>query len=184
MTDTSGWEGVVVHGPRLTVRRAIEADVPALTAMLQEPEVARWWDPVDEAGVRELVQARQPDTTFAVEADEGVMGILLCYEEPTEHYRHASLDISLHPDFHGQGYGREALGLVIDHLIDQRGHHRITIDPAASNARAIRCYRSLGFRPVGILREYERDLASKTGWRDGLLMDLLADERRAMRSGS
>src|SRR5689334_20441148 len=108
--------------------------------MLGEPEVARWWDPVDERSVRELVDTGDADTTFAVEADGRVMGIVLCYEEPEPHYRHASLDISLHPGFHDQGYGREALELVVAHLIEQRGHHRITIDPAASNARAIRCY--------------------------------------------
>jgi RimJ/RimL family protein N-acetyltransferase len=32
-----------------------------------------------------------------------------------------------------------------------------------------------GFRPVGILRRYERD-ADGVGWHDGLLMDLLAEE--------
>jgi aminoglycoside 6'-N-acetyltransferase len=168
---------VVLHGPRLDLRVATPDDVPALTAMLREPEVARWWDPVDEASVRELVETGKDDTTMAVEADGRVMGILLCYEEPEQHYRHASLDISLHPDFHDKGYGREALGLVIDHLIGERGHHRITIDPAAANARAIRAYEAVGFRPVGILREYERDPDSRTGWRDGLLMDLLASER-------
>lgn len=63
------------------------------------------------------------------------------------------------------------------HLIEERGHHRITIDPAASNAAAIRTYSKVGFRTVGILREYERD-ADGGRWRDGLLMDLLARELR------
>ena len=49
------------------------------------------------------------------------------------------------------------------------------IDPSADNAAAIRCYEKVGFRPVGIMRAYERD-HDGTGWHDGLLMDLLADE--------
>lgn len=48
------------------------------------------------------------------------------------------------------------------------------IDPAADNTAAIRCYRKVGFRPVGIMRRYER---GKDGtWHDNLLMELLADE--------
>ena len=65
--------------------------------------------------------------------------------------------------------------MVVDHLVAERGHHRITIDPAVDNEVAIRCYRALGFRPVGVLREYET-LPDGTR-RDGLLMDLLAAER-------
>jgi aminoglycoside 6'-N-acetyltransferase len=60
-------------------------------------------------------------------------------------------------------------------LIDDRGHHRITIDPAASNAAAIRAYEKAGFRPVGIMRRYERNVGAE-GWHDGLLMELIAGE--------
>ena len=60
-------------------------------------------------------------------------------------------------------------------LIDERGHHRITIDPAATNAAAIRAYEKVGFRRVGVMRSYERD-ADGRDWHDGLLMELLAGE--------
>jgi aminoglycoside 6'-N-acetyltransferase len=69
----------------------------------------------------------------------------------------------------------------VRHLIEDRGHHRLTIDPAAANERAIRCYAGVGFRPVGVLRQYERD--DDGGWHDGLLMDLLAADWRASRTG-
>ena len=59
------------------------------------------------------------------------------------------------------------------HFVD-RGHHRFTIDPAAGNERAIRCYAAVGFKPVGLMREYER--VDSGPWHDGLLMDLLAHE--------
>lgn len=64
---------------------------------------------------------------------------------------------------------------VARHLVHDRGHHRLVIDPAADNEPAIRCYAAVGFRPVGIMRRYERD-ADGAGWHDGLLMDLLAEE--------
>ena len=61
------------------------------------------------------------------------------------------------------------------HLIDDRGHHRITIDPATANAAAIRAYEKVGFRPVGVMRRHERDVDGD-GWHDSLLMELLAGD--------
>ena len=66
--------------------------------------------------------------------------------------------------------------MLARYLIDVRGHHRLTIDPAASNARAIRSYESIGFRRVGVMRAYER--GPDGTWHDGLLLDLLAGELR------
>ena len=43
----------------------------------------------------------------------------------------------------------------------------------AANAAAIRAYEKAGFRPVGVMRRYERDTGGG-GWHDGLLMELLA----------
>jgi aminoglycoside 6'-N-acetyltransferase len=58
--------------------------------------------------------------------------------------------------------------------VEERGHHRLTIDPAADNERAIHAYEKVGFRRVGVMREYWRDAGGV--WRDGLLLDLLARE--------
>jgi aminoglycoside 6'-N-acetyltransferase len=93
-------------------------------------------------------------------------------------YRHASLDIALAGAHQGQRIGPEAMRLAIEHMIDVRGHHRFTLDPAAANERAIRAYERLGFKPVGLMRRYER--GPDGTWHDGLLMDLLAEEYVAM----
>jgi aminoglycoside 6'-N-acetyltransferase len=55
-----------------------------------------------------------------------------------------------------------------------RGHHRLTIDPAADNQAAIRAYKKIGFISVGVMRSYER--GPNGTWHDGLLMEMLADE--------
>ena len=70
-------------------------------------------------------------------------------------YRHGGLDIFLAPKFQDRGLGKEVLRLGAKWLIEERGHHRLIIDPAASNARAIAAYESIGFKPVGIMRRYE-----------------------------
>jgi aminoglycoside 6'-N-acetyltransferase len=89
-------------------------------------------------------------------------------------YRYAGIDLFLASDRHGQGLGSDAVRTLARFLFDERGHHRLSIDPAAQNERAIRAYEAVGFRRVGIMREYER--GPDGNWRDGLLMDLLAGE--------
>lgn len=86
------------------------------------------------------------------------------------------MDLFLTTRRQGEGLGPEALRLLARYLIEERGHHRIVIDPAAGNERAIKAYERVGFRPVGVMRQYER--GADGTWHDGLLMDLLADELR------
>ena len=162
----------VLHGPRVTLRPVREDDASALLALLTEPSVARWWHQWDAARVQRDLIEQDEEHVNVIEVEGAIAGLLLVYEEPDE-YKHAALDVSLGTAHQGQGLGPEALRLVITHLIEERGHHRFTIDPAADNDNAIRAYAKLGFRPVGVLRRYER---GAEGWHDGLLMDLLADE--------
>jgi len=86
-----------------------------------------------------------------------------------------AFDIVLATRFHGRGLGAEVLRTAIRRMI-AKGHHRFTIDPTVSNVAAIKSYASVGFRPVGVLRESERDPQDPSRWRDALLMDLLAPE--------
>lgn len=164
----------VMRGERVVLRPATEDDLGAILAMLEEPEVARWWGDYDADRVRRDHLEDEESETYVIEADDGFAGVLLIYEEPVPEYRHVALDISLRTALHDQGLGREALRLAVDRLAAERGHHRFTIDPAADNARAIRCYEAAGFRPVGTLRRYWRDPGGE--WRDGLLMDLVVED--------
>jgi aminoglycoside 6'-N-acetyltransferase len=164
-----------LRGERVLLRPATEADVPALVAILREPSVARWWGDRVDADLHEAL-ADADTTVWVVLDDEDVIGMVQAWEETDPMYRHAGIDISLHPGWHGRGLGADTVRTVARHLFEDRGHHRITIDPAAHNARAIRTYERVGFRPVGVLREYE--CAANGTWHDGLLMDMLAGELR------
>jgi aminoglycoside 6'-N-acetyltransferase len=159
-----------IRGPRVTLRAARPDDADALAVILAEPEVACWWGRYDAGRVRREIGEVN---TYVIVVGGATAGWLHVSEENEPDYRHASLDIALTTRLHGQGLGRETLRLVIDHLVAS-GHHRFTIDPACANERAIRSYTAVGFKPVGVLRDYERGLDGR--WHDGLLMDLLADE--------
>ncbi len=162
---------VELRGERLLLRPATEEDVETIARILAEPAVTRWWGTYDAERVREDLPG-----SFVIVIDGTVQGWLLVNEETDPDYRHVAFDISLATAFQGEGYGPEALRTAIRHFA-AAGHHRFTIDPAAHNEHAISAYRSLGFKPVGLMRQYERGLAGT--WHDGLLMDLLADELEA-----
>ena len=151
------------------------AHVPELRRILRTPQVrARWGEADAEPGW----PLDDPEVTcFAVLVDDEVRGMIQYGEEEDPEYRSASLDLFLDPTVHGRGVGRDTVRTLSRYLIEERGHHRLVIDPAVDNKAAIRCYESVGFRPVGVMRNYERD-TDGNGWHDGLLMDLLADELR------
>jgi aminoglycoside 6'-N-acetyltransferase len=153
----------------ILLRPLSERDVPELLRIHSTPEVRRWWDAPDE---RFPFEDDPESTRLTIEVDGRVAGLVQYSEEPEPKYRHASIDVFLDPVFHGHGIGTEAVRRVARHLLDERGHHRITIDPAVDNAAAIRAYEKVGFRPVGVMRGYERD-ADRRGWHDGLLMELV-----------
>jgi len=151
-------------------------DVDAVVALLGIPEVERWWNRWDADRVRRELLDDDEATYFAIDHDGRLVGVIGFYEEDDPDYRHAGMDIAVHPDMFGTGVALDALRTVSRMLIEERDHHRLIIDPNAANARAIAAYRKLGFRDVGVMRRYERNLEGE--WTDSLLMDLLAGELR------
>jgi aminoglycoside 6'-N-acetyltransferase len=131
----------------------------------------RWWF---EPESRDAILGDGDSAKLVIDADGEVAGLIQYHEEDDPLYRHASIDVFVSERFQGRGLGTEAVRLVARHLFEERGHHRITIDPAADNARAIRAYEKVGFRRVGVMRRYER--GPDGTFHDGLLMDLLRDE--------
>ncbi len=154
-------------GTRVVLVPVTAEHVPELRRILSTPEVrARWRDEGASPGwpFDDLSAAR-----FAVLLEQAVRGMAQYSEEDDPDYRHASIDVFLDPVVHGRGVGRDAVATLARYLAYERSHHRLVIDPAADNEPAIRCYAAVGFRPVGILRRYERD-ADGAGWHAGLLM--------------
>jgi RimJ/RimL family protein N-acetyltransferase len=153
----------------LELRPLAAGDEQELLRIHRTPEVASWWDQPEEGFPWD-----EPDSTrFTILVDGRIAGLIQYWEEQEPRYRHAGVDLFLDPALHGRGVGTEAVTRLVDHLISERGHHRITIDPALANAAAIRCYEKAGFRPVGVMRRAERD-AGGEGWHDCLLMELVS----------
>ena len=164
-----------LQGEHVSLRPATIQDIPSLAAIRATPEVFRWWRGGDDMASEVATDLADTEAqTFAVIRDGHVVGAIQWSAENEPDYRHASIDIYLDPSVHGRGMGTDAVRTLARHLVADLGFHRLVIDPAADNAAAIACYAKVGFRPIGVMRKYER--GSDGTWHDGLLMDMLAEE--------
>lgn len=164
-----------LHGTLVTLRSAAPDDVATLAEIRLKPEVRARWRGGDDMRAEVESDLAEPDVrTYVIEYENSVVGAIQWGAESEPDYRHASIDIYLDPSVHGRGLAPDAIRALATHIFGHHGHHRITIDPAADNAAAIRAYEKVGFKPVGIMRAYER--GADGTWHDGLLMDLLAEE--------
>jgi aminoglycoside 6'-N-acetyltransferase len=166
----------MLRGERVTLRPIEAGDVDRLTEILNEPDVERWWGRWDEDRVRKELIAEPEAVIFMIETGDEAIGLIQYYEEDDPYFRHAGVDLAVASAWQNQGYGTEALRVVVRYLLEERGHHRLVIDPAVANERAVRAYERVGFRPVGVMRQYS--LGPDGVWHDGLLMDMLATEFR------
>jgi RimJ/RimL family protein N-acetyltransferase len=148
------WAFMKLQGPRVTIRPMKGSDVEVMT---------RWRPSVDPryqafdfprrslAENRRWFEWRSRDPArrlYTVEDERGhVIGSLTLREIDGRHS--ARLGITLGADYVSQGYGTEALRRFLDYYFGTLGFDLMVLDVAATNVRAIRSYRSLGFRTVG-----------------------------------
>lgn len=180
MSTSSVTPAPTLTPPGLRLRQVAEDDVARLTSILAEPAVAAWWPAYDEDRVRADLLLDDEESSWVIEiprdGDWRVAGYIQSWEDRQPEFMHANIDLFITSDEHGRGLGPRAIHAIATWLVDVRGHHRLTIDPAADNERAIRAYAKVGFAPVGRMRAYQR--MPDGSWIDGLLMEQLADDLR------
>ena len=91
--------------------------------------------------------------------------------------RHAGIGIVIgDKDYWGKGYGTDAMRVLLRIAFDKMNLHRVHLDVHAFNERAVACYKRLGFKQEGVMREYHY---GKGRYHDTIMMGLLASEYRA-----
>jgi RimJ/RimL family protein N-acetyltransferase len=87
--------------------------------------------------------------------------------------RRASLAITIgEADYRGQGYGVEAIGLLVEYAFNTLNLHSVELGVLATNARAIACYKKCGFVEYGRLKDA---FFIKGEYVDEILMQRLSD---------
>jgi len=139
--------GLPVHGRLTVVRPATDDDADLLVAWHADPEVSRYWD--DETFTRDEVLTRlrrEPVDAWIVEAEGEPVGYLQSWWEDDEP-RRGGLDGFLVPHARGRGLMPDAARALAESLL-AAGWQYVTVDPYASNERAVRAWAKAGFVEV------------------------------------
>lgn len=144
-----------LKGERLRLREFGPADLVQTRKWVADPQIARWilpaW-PLLPASWEEWLRRvyTSPDSRhFAIVLHSGrhignVSLHSIRWEEGT-----AEVGIVLgEKDCWGQGYGPEALRLLVRYAFEELGLRKLVLHVHRENARALRAYRKVGFREI------------------------------------
>jgi RimJ/RimL family protein N-acetyltransferase len=179
---------VFLAGQRVYLRPLEQGDLGTIRRWANDPEIRRLTGetaPTTETGADEFLEKVQHDKErvwFAVVVREdhrliGEAGLLRMFPP----WRTTDLSLILgEKRAWNQGYGTEAILLLLDYAFGALNFHRVAIGVVAFNTRALRFYEKIGFQQEGIQRDgYYCDHA----YHDFVMMSLLEDEFRALHTG-
>jgi RimJ/RimL family protein N-acetyltransferase len=163
----------VLKGERVLLRARTRDDLPRQLAMDNDVDLALLSDdrPPLPVSMERLEmeferQMKEPNVAwFAIEADGKFIGRCGLHDFDATHHT-CTLGITIGDrEYQGRGYGREAIGLLLDYAFRLRNVQKVWLTTGGNNERAIRCYRACGFVEEGRLRRHE--------WSGGEYLDLV-----------
>ncbi len=161
---------------RLSLRPRQEADAEALFTTMADRRAMRWWSCAPFGSIAELRDYFSPRAGSAWQSwaivRHGEQQAIGFVSAGRKRDGVSEIGYLLARDAHGQGYGREAVSLLIDHLL-AHGDRRIFADVDPDNRASIALLTALGFTLEGRLRA---EWQTHIGVRDSLIYGLLAEE--------
>jgi RimJ/RimL family protein N-acetyltransferase len=151
----------ILTAKKVRLRPVSESDLVHFQRWLADDELRRWLGSVEEQpSVAEefdwYVSKRQdPDTIlWSIEAADGaLLGNVELRLSPLN--RRADVGIGIFDRQRwGEGYGTEAMRLVLDYAFGELELNRVELTADEENTRAIRSYEKCGFVREGLLREH------------------------------
>jgi RimJ/RimL family protein N-acetyltransferase len=169
----------IIKGKKAALSIISKEDLPLFVSWLNDPEVTvylsmrRVITPEGEEEWYERVRKDPHCRHFSIVAlpMEEVIGVAgLDRIDPYD--GSASFGIFIgRKGYWGKGYGTEATILMLDYAFNCLGLHHIWLIVKDFNKRALRCYKKVGFKEVGRLREA---ILQPDGRHDIIIMDMLA----------
>lgn len=147
---------------RVTLRALEQSDVDTLRPFFQDmasldyylPTTAR---PLNRRQLEKLLDDwndGQESFVFAVQSDHQLVG-LINLDGVDWPNGHAEIGIALTlPEARGKGLAREAMQLMLQFAYLELGLHRLFARIIEDNAPSIRLFKSLDFRPEGVMKEH------------------------------
>ena len=87
--------------------------------------------------------------------------------------RYGIVGIFLGSEFHNQGYGTDALTVLVRFAFEQMNLNKVQLDVFSFNERGIACYKKIGFREEGRLRQ---TIFRNGRYYDTVVMGILGEE--------
>ena len=170
----------MLEGERVRLRAMTSADTERLNEFWNDVEVAALASnrpPVPRSAPQrqELFDKyanRDDQVWFAIEAEGELVGDCGLHDVD-KHNRTCEVGIVIGKQYWSQGYGQEALRLLVDYAFRHHNMHRVALEVLADEPRAVTCYRKVGFIEEGRLRK--RDWAEGE-YHDVLVMSILDEE--------
>jgi diamine N-acetyltransferase len=171
----------MIKGKRLILRAVERDDLPRYVVWLNDPEVTYHittllpFNLEDETDWYE--QQRQDDTALNLaivitDGEQHIGSVGLMHLD----YRNQQAELGIvigDKSQWGQGYGREAIGLLLPYAFTELNLHRVYLRVDASHSQAIHCYLNCGFKEEGRLREV---VFHHGQFEDQLIMSVLRSE--------
>lgn len=166
----------------IALRAATPADLPYLSELARDPQVAPFLAPPVivqrrlEALVADSVPDGGPEGLLVIESDPGRRVGGLAVELVSTNSRICELTtLMVDPAVQRHGMGGQAVMLASRRVLIEHGFHRIQAETYGDNPGAQRLFERAGFLREGIRR---RAYWRRERWLDGVLFGLLAEELR------
>lgn len=175
----------MIEGSRIDLRAREDEDAVAFHRWFNDPEVTRFlgqpFPALSMSQQRAFIENMHNDRgcrAYSIVLKDGTL-IGNC-ELRSLNWTARSCELALaigEKQYWGQGYGGEALALLLRIAFEGLNMHKVWLTCAAYNERGLRAYRRTGFREDGRLRD-DRFLDGR--YHDTMVMSILEAEWRAI----
>jgi RimJ/RimL family protein N-acetyltransferase len=149
---------VFLEGERVALRPIEEVDLEFHQQAVNDPRIWRPTGrprPVTREQEREFIEETVPgdDSVWLLVTDDSTRVGVVALREIEWTDRCGTLGYWIHPDHQRQGYGSEAVALLVDYGFQHLGLHRVEARTFAHNEASRALAESVGFTEEGVERE-------------------------------
>lgn len=178
----------MLRGSKVLIRAIEKTDIDVVASLSNDFEIHIQADddvfvPRNREQVEKLMdelgKSEEEIGPFVIEAEGEVIGTCGLHHVDRRS-RTCSFGISLGRDHLGKGYGRDAVRTLVGYAFRHLNMRKLWLSVYADNERAIRSYKSVGFREEAVLKEH---VYSEGVHKDWLYMSLFRRDYEPLSGG-